>query len=114
VWESILGFGKPSSFSNEPKIELIVESPSLVSSISRGGDLGKSGPGPDATQYYKTGTRSIFVNGFLPHHYHTNTPLSCKTGAKLSKNQFQPKDDGSDIYNQNGTSKFDPRDYKGG
>ena len=125
VWSVNLGFGKSiqsySSFSNEPKTAIVrgVESPSLV---SRGGDLGKSDPGPrakaDARRHAKTGSRSIFVNGFVPQNtycqYHKNAPLSCKTTVKLSDNQFQPKDDGSDMYDQNGTSKFDPRDYKGG
>lgn len=46
--------------------------------------------------------------------YHKNAPLSCKTNVKLSDKQFQPKDGKSEMYDQNGTSKFDPKDYKGG
>jgi hypothetical protein len=91
----------------------------------RSGDLGKAGPGArakaDAKSHFKakgSGSSSIFVNGFVPQstycHYHKNAPLSCKTRVKLSDNQFQPQDDGSEIYHQNGNSKFDPKDYKGG
>jgi hypothetical protein len=90
--------------------------------LVRSGDLAKSGPGSrakaDARRHAKTGSSSIFVNSFVPQstycHYHENAPLSCKTRVKLSDNQFQPKDDGSEMYDQNGNSKFDPKDYKGG
>ena len=53
IWWHNLGFGEPiqsySSFSNEPKTAIfrVVET-YRVNSISRGGDLGKSGPGPRA------------------------------------------------------------------
>ena len=66
VWSASLGFGKPiqsySSFSNKPKTEIV----SSVNLISRGGDLGKSGPGPrakaDAARNARnTGGRSLFA-----------------------------------------------------
>jgi hypothetical protein len=79
VWSASLGFGKPiqsySSFSNEPKTAIVrgVESPSLVrvNSISRGGELGKSGPGARAKADAARNARKakgigLFVEGFVP------------------------------------------------
>jgi hypothetical protein len=53
IWWHNLGFGEPiqaySSSSNHPKTAIIrVVETSRVNSINRGGDLGKSGPGPRA------------------------------------------------------------------
>ena len=54
IWIEILGFGKQtqSPYPNQyiPKTEIVrlVQSRYPVNSISRGGDLGKSGPGPRA------------------------------------------------------------------
>lgn len=52
-WWHNLEFGEPiqsdSLFSNEPKTGIVrIGETSRVNSISRGGDLGKSGPGPRA------------------------------------------------------------------
>jgi len=89
----------------------------------RGGDLGKSGPGPRgkaeaAKNPRKTGGGSPFVQSFTPQRQYcsqlSNKPLSCRNNAKLKEDQFQPKDYGSEMYDQNGNSKFDPKDYKGG
>ena len=111
----------------EINVSSVQPSEALKSALEvRSGDLGKSGPGPrakaDAIRHSKAkGSGSIIIpgaNGFVPQntycHYHQNAPLSCKTKVKLSDNQFQPKDDGSEMYDQSGTSKFDPKDYKGG
>ncbi len=70
----ILGFGQQtqSSYRNQDisktEIVTLVQSHHLVNSISRGGDLGKSGPGPrakaDATRTAKkTGGGSLFAQG---------------------------------------------------
>ena len=53
IWWHNLGFGEPiqsySSFSNESKTAIVrIVETSRVNSINRGGDLGKSGPGPRA------------------------------------------------------------------
>ena len=53
IWWHNLGFGEPiqsySPFSNEPKTAIVrVVETSRINSINRGGDLGKSGPGPRA------------------------------------------------------------------
>ena len=122
---AVINIRKQQSQKNGEEINVSSVQPSEAlksASEVRSGDLGKSGPGPrakaDARRHAKTGSSSIFVNGFVPQstycHYHENAPLSCKTRVKLSDNQFQPKDDGSEMYDQNGNSKFDPKDYKGG
>jgi hypothetical protein len=107
----------------EINVSSVQPSKTLKSALQvRSGDLAKSGPGSrakaDARRDAKTGSSRIWVNGFVPQraycHYHVNAPLSCKTRVKLSDSQFQPKDDGSEAYNENGNSKFDPKDYKGG
>ena len=77
VWSVNLGFGKSiqSYSSNESKTAIVrvVESPSI-----RGGDLGKSGPRPDAARNVrKTGGGSLFAQGFTLRSYHNNKPLSC-------------------------------------
>ena len=108
MWSVNLGFGKSiqsySSFLKEPKTAIVrvVESPSLVSSIIRGGDLGKSGPGPRAKadaarNARKTGGGSLFAQGFTPqrqyYSYHKNNPLSCRNHATLKNNPFDNNQD---------------------
>lgn len=79
IWWHNLGFREPiqsySPFSNEPKTAIVrgVESPSLVrvNSISRGGELGKSGPGARAKADAARNARKakgigLFVEGFVP------------------------------------------------
>ena len=87
----------------------------IVHSISRSDELGKSGPGPwakaDAKKHVKTGSSSIFVNGFVPQNtycrYHKLDPtLSCKPRVKASDNPFQ--DDGNHQPPQEGQESFDP------
>lgn len=102
IWWHNLGFGESiqsySSFSNEPKTVIVrgVET-SRVNSISRGGDLGKSGPGPRAKadarrNARKTGDGSIFVQGFTPQRQYgsrpINKPLSCRNNVKINQEQF--------------------------
>lgn len=84
-----------------------------------GGDQRKFNAGArakaDARRHARTGGGSILVDGFVPQNtycqYHKYQPSSCKIPAKLSDNQFQPKDDGNDMSDQDGTGKFDPSDY---
>lgn len=97
-----LGFGEPiqsySSFSNEPKTGIVrVVETSRVNSISRGGDLGKSGPGPRAKadalkNTRKTGGRSIFAQSFTSQRQYcsrpSNKPLSCRNNVKINQEQF--------------------------
>jgi hypothetical protein len=63
----------------------------------RGGDLGKSGPGPRAKadalkNARKTGGGSIFAQSFTPQRQYCsrpiNKPLSCRTTGKLNEQQF--------------------------
>ena len=63
----------------------------------RGGDLGKSGPGPRAKadaarNARKTGGGSPFVQSFTPQRQYcsrqTNKPLSCRTNVKINEQQF--------------------------
>ena len=93
----------------------------------RGGELGKSGPGPRAkadarrnAQAGKFSSSSTLIpgaNGFVPPtgytHFHKNSPLSCKPRAKPLNSLFQ--DDGNDDNqppSENGD--FDASQYKGG
>lgn len=102
IWQHNLGFGEPiqsySSFSNEPKTVVVrgVET-SRVNSISRGGDLRKSGPVPRAKadalkNARKIGGGSIFVQGFnLQRQYGSRPikkPLSCRNTVKINQEQF--------------------------
>ena len=103
IWWHNLGFVEPiqsyPSFSNEPKtvIAQIVET-STVNSINRGGELGKSGPGPRAKadalkNARKTGGGNIFVQGFTPQRQYgsrliNNKPLSCRNNVKINQEQF--------------------------
>ena len=103
IWWHNLGFVEPiqsyPSFSNEPKtvIAQIVET-STVNSINRGGELGKSGPGPRAKadalkNARKTGGGSIFAQGFTPQRQYgsrpiNNKPLSCRNNVKINQEQF--------------------------
>ena len=100
-----------------------VESPYLFNSISRGGNLGKSGPGPRAKADARArGSRTIIIpgaNGVVPQNtycqYHKsdpNPPLSCKPRVKVSNNPFQ--DDGNNLPPEEGSESFDPSKYKGG
>ena len=102
IWWHNLEFGEPiqsySSFSNEPKTGIVrVVETSRVNSISRGGDLGKSGPGPRAKadalkNARKTGGGSIFVQGFTTQRQYDsrpiNKPLSCRNNVKINQEQF--------------------------
>ena len=63
----------------------------------RGGELGKSGPGPRAKadalkNARKTGGGSIFAQSFTPQRQYCsrpiNKPLSCRTTGKLNEEQF--------------------------
>ena len=63
----------------------------------RGGELGKSGPGPRAKadalkNARKTGGGSIFAQSFTPQRQYCsrpiNKPLSCRTTGKLNEQQF--------------------------
>lgn len=102
IWWHNLGFGEPiqaySSSSNQPKTAIVrVVETSRVNSINRGGDLGKSGPGPRAKadalkNARKTGGRSLFVQGFTPQRQYgsrpINKPLSCRNNVKINQEQF--------------------------
>jgi hypothetical protein len=102
IWWHNLGFREPiqsySPFSNEPKTAIVrVVETSRVNSINRGGDLGKSGPGPRAKadalkNARKTGGGSIFVQGFTPKRQYgsrpINKPLSCRNNVKINEEQF--------------------------
>lgn len=102
IWWHNLGFGEPiqaySSSSNQPKTAIVrVVETSRVNSINRGGDLGKSGPGPRAKadalkNPRKTGGGSIFVQGFTPQRQYgsrpINKPLSCRNNVKINQEQF--------------------------
>jgi hypothetical protein len=108
IWASILGLEKETqhSYSNQdiPKTEIVrlVQSRYSVNSISRGGDLGKSGPGPRAKadaarNARKTVGGSLFAEGFTPQRqycsYHNNNPLSYRNHAKLKNNPFNNNQD---------------------
>jgi hypothetical protein len=97
LWSASLGFEKStqSYFSNEPKTAIV----RVVSSISRGGDLGKLGPGSRAKadalkNARKTGGGSIFVQGFTPQRQYgsrpINKPLSCRNNVKIKDDSFNP------------------------
>ncbi len=102
IWWHNLGFGEPiqyySSCLNESKTSIVrIVETSRVNSISRGGDLGKSGPGPwvkaDALKNArKTGGGSIFAQGFTPQPQYCsrliNKPLSCRNNVKINQEQF--------------------------
>jgi len=103
IWWYNLGFGEPiqaySSSSNQPKTAIVrIVETSRINSINRGGDLGKSGPGPRAKaeafkNARKTGGGSLFVDGFTPQRQYgsrpiNNKPLSCRTTGKLNEQQF--------------------------
>ena len=93
IWWHNLGFGEPiqfyPSFSNEPKTGIA----RIVKPINRGGDLGKSGPGPRAkADARKTGGGSIFVQGFTPQRQYPSRPinnklLSCRNNVKINQDQ---------------------------
>lgn len=100
IWCHNLGFGEPiqsySSFSNDPKtVTVRVVETSRVNSISRGGDLGKSGPGPrakaDALKKASANV-SIFAQGFTPQRQYcsrpSNKPFSCRNNLKINQEQF--------------------------
>jgi hypothetical protein len=102
VWSASLEFCEPihsySSFSNESKMVIVrgVKS-SRVNSISRGGDLGTSGPGPRAKadalkNARKTEGGSIFAQGFTPYRQYcsrpSNKPLLCRNNVKINQEQF--------------------------
>jgi len=108
IWIKILGFGKqtqspyPNQYIPKTEIVMLVQSHHLVNSISRGGDLGKSGPGPrakaDAARNVgKQKGGSIFVQGFTPQRQYgshpTNKPLSCRNNVKLKNNPFDNNQD---------------------
>ena len=100
IWWHNLGFGEPiqvySSSSNQPKIAIVrVVEISRVNSINRGGDLGKSGPGPRAKadalkNPRKTGGGSIFVQGFTYQRQYgsrpiNNKPLSSRNNVQINQ-----------------------------
>ena len=108
IWWHNLGFGEPiqsySPFSNQPKTVIVrVVETSRVNSINRGGDLGKSGPGPRAKadalkNPRKTGGGSLFVQGFTPQrqygsHPINNKPLSSRNNVKIKDDLFNPNHD---------------------
>ena len=103
IWWHNLGFGEPiqsySSCLNESKTPIVqIVETSRVNSINRGGDLGKSGPGPQAKadalkNARKTGGGSIFVHGFTPQRQYGSRPinaqpLSCRNNVKINQDQF--------------------------
>lgn len=105
----IVGFGKQTQFAYwnqdifKPEIIRPVQSRHLINQISRGGELGKSGPGPRAkADARKTGGGNLFVQGFTPQRqycsHRINKSLSCRNNANIQKNQFNSKQN-----NQNGT-----------
>ena len=77
----------------------VKEANTIVSSINRGGDLGKSGPGPrakaDAARNARnTGGGSLFAEGFTPQRQYfsrpINRPLSFRNNVKINEEQFNP------------------------
>jgi len=115
IWWYNLGFGEPiqaySSSSNQPKTAIVrIVETSRINSINRGGDLGKSGPGPRAKaeafkNARKTGGGSLFVDGFTPQRQYgsrpiNNKPLSCRTTGKLNEQQFNGNQNPSKQTNQ--------------
>lgn len=116
IWWHNLGFGEPiqsdSSHLNldHPQMTIIqkVET-SRVNSITRGGELGKSGPGPrgkadairDAQKMRyikKMRNGGIFADGFTPQRQYgprpiDNKALTCRNNVKLIQDQFN-NDDG--------------------
>jgi hypothetical protein len=103
IWWHNLGFGEPiqaySSSSNQPKTAIVrVVATSRINLINRGGDLGKSGPGPRAKadalkNARKTGGGSIFVQGSIPQRQYgsrpiNNKPLSSRNNVKINEEQF--------------------------
>ena len=90
----------------------------------RSGDLGKSGPGARAKADAKANasrTGSILLpeaDGYVPSQlyclYHGNQPRSCKSIVKVSKNQFQPKDEGNNNNPPPEDGQFDASQHKGG
>ena len=76
IWWHNLRFREPvqyySTFSNQPKTAIVrVVETSRANSINRGGDLGKSGPGPRAKSDAARNPRkieggSLFAQGFTP------------------------------------------------
>ena len=90
---AVINIRNQQSQKNDEEINVSSVQPSEALEFSlkiRSGDLSKSGPGSrakaDARRHAKTGSSSIFVNGFVPQntycHYHQNAPLSCKTRLK--------------------------------
>ena len=85
----------------------------------RGGELGKSGPGPRAKadalkNARKTGGGSIFAQSFTPQPQYCsrpiNRPLSCRNHAKLKNNPFDNNQDprvGNNAANTNSQVKKD-------
>ena len=90
----------------------------------RSGDLGKSGPRARAKADAKANasrTGSILLPGaygYVPSQgyclYHGNQPRSCKPIVKVSKNQFQPKDEGNNNNPPPEDGQFDASQYKSG
>ena len=90
----------------------------------RCGDLGKSGPGSRAkadvkANASKTGSSILpGTYGYVPSQgyclYHGNQPRSCKPRVKVSKNQFQPKDEGNNNNPPPENGNFDESQYKSG
>lgn len=90
----------------------------------RSGDLGKgSSPGArakaDARRNVSSGSTIIpGAHGFVPQttyrrcRYHENSPLSCKTGVKISDGPFQG--DGGNDQPPPESSQFDASKYRGG
>lgn len=69
--------------------------------LERGGNLGKSGPGPrakaDPARNFRKNGSGIFANGFTPQRqycsyhycsYHSNRPMSCRNNVKLKDGPF--------------------------
>lgn len=104
IWWYNLEFGKliqqDSPLPNQPKTAIVrVVETSRVKLINRGGDLGKSGPGPRAKvdslkNARKTGGGSIFAQSFTPQRQYCsrpiNKPLSCRNNVKIQDNTFNP------------------------
>lgn len=109
------------------EIKTSVESSEALKSAlgTRGGELGKSGPGTrakaDARRNFKAkGSGSIIipaVGGFVPQNsycqYHkSDPPLSCKSSVKVSNSPFQGDGDNNQPPPEN--DQFDSSSYKGG
>nr|YP_009686315.1 hypothetical protein [Halamphora calidilacuna]QDR25071.1 hypothetical protein [Halamphora calidilacuna] len=123
IWWHNLRFREPvqyySTFSNQPKTAIVrVVETSRANSINRGGDLGKSGPGPRAKADAARNPRkieggSLFAQGFTPQRQYgsrsTNKPLSCRNNLKINEKQFNGNQKSAKQTNQQSTLTSEQR-----